>query len=205
MNLCFYLALSRVPLAVAVTIELVGPLVVSAFGSRRLRHALWVLLAAAGVLGFAPLGALGCAVDPLGIGLALLSAFFCAMYILLSAGVGRACERGDGLALAMAVAAIALLPLGVVADGGLLLQPRLLIPAAGVALLCSVVPYSLEINALRRMPPRVFGVLVSLEPAFASLAGWIVLHERLSLRALVAIALVTLASVGAASSETVGI
>ena len=155
MNLCFYLALSRVPLAVAVTIELVGPLSVAAIGSRSLRHGLWVLLAAAGVLGLAPIGTAVGAVDALGVGLALLSGVFCAVYILLSARVGRADKNGDGLALAMAVAAVAVLPLGLVADGAALLQPRMLLFGAGVALLSSVVPYSLEIEALRRMPTRV--------------------------------------------------
>jgi inner membrane transporter RhtA len=204
MNLCFYLALSRIPLAVAVTIELLGPLTVAALGSRSVWHGLWVLLAAVGVLGFAPIGTIGRVVDPLGIGIALLSGLFCAMYILLSARVGRSCKRGDGLALAVAVAAIVMLPAGVVTDGSLLLQPHLLLPAAGVALLCSVVPYSLEIEALRRIPTRVFGVLVSLEPAIASLAGWVVLHEYLGVRAFVAIAFVTLASAGATLAHRPG-
>jgi inner membrane transporter RhtA len=115
MNLCFYLALSRVPLAVAVTIELVGPLSVAAIGSRSFRHGLWVLLAAAGVLGLAPIGTAVGAVDALGVGLALLSGVFCAAYILLSARVGRTYKHGDGLALAMTVAAVAVLPLGFVA------------------------------------------------------------------------------------------
>jgi inner membrane transporter RhtA len=203
MNLTFYLAVSRVPFGVAVTIELLGPLCVAALGTRRLRDLLWVLLAAVGVAAFAPLGTpkSATAIDPLGIALSMLSGVFTALYILMSARTGRAFADGVGLALAMAVAAIVLLPLGVATVGPVLVRhPRVLVVGAGVALLSSVVPYSLEIAALRRMPARVFGVLVSLEPALAALAGWLVLHERLGVRSLVAIALVTAASMGAAHS-----
>jgi inner membrane transporter RhtA len=200
MNLTFYLALSRVPLGVAVTIELLGPLSVAACGTRRPRDLLWVLVAAIGVAAFAPLGTpKSAALDPLGIALCLLSGAFTAAYILMSARTGRSFTNGDGLALAMLVAAIVLLPLGIPAAGpALLLYPRLLVTGAGVAMLSSVVPYSLEIAALRRLPTYVFGVLVSLEPAIAALTGWLILHEQLGVRALVGIAVVTVASAGAA-------
>jgi inner membrane transporter RhtA len=200
MNLAFYLALSRVPLGVAVTIELAGPLSLAALGSRRPRDLLWVALAAVGILGFAPLGVLGIsgrgALDPLGLVLSLLSGVFCAAYVVMSAKAGRAFSDGAGLALAMTIAAIVLLPIGIATAGPALLQPRLLLAGAGVALLASVAPYSLEIEALRRMPTRVYGVLVSVQPGIAAIVGWVVLHEQLSIRTLVAIAVVTVASAG---------
>lgn len=200
MNLTFYLALSRVPLGVAVTIELLGPLSVAALGTRRPRDLFWVLLATIGVATFAPLGtSKGAAIDPLGLALCLLSGVFTGAYILMSARTGRSFTNGDGLALAMLVATIVLLPLGITSAGPtLLLHPHLLVIGAGVALLSSVVPYSLEIAALRRLPTHVFGVLVSLEPAIAALAGWLILHEQLSARSLLGIAIVTVASGGAA-------
>jgi inner membrane transporter RhtA len=203
MNLTFYLAVSRVPFGVAVTIELLGPLSVAALGTRRPRDLLWVLLAAVGVATFAPLGTPqgATALDPLGLALSLLSGGFTAVYILMSARTGRAFADGAGLALAMAVAALTLLPLGVATSGPRLVRhPQALVAGTGVALLSSVVPYSLEIAALRRMPARVFGVLVSLEPALAALAGWVILREQLSVRSLLAITLVTAASIGAAQS-----
>ena len=198
MNLTFYLALSRVPLAEAVTIEFVGPLGVALAGSRRLRDGVWAVLAAAGVLTFSPLGTTGRSnADPVGIALCLLSGGFCACYIVLSARIGRIFADGKGLALAMTIAAILLLPLGAMTTGLTVLTPRLLAAGVGVALLTSVVPYSCEMNALRQMPTHVYGILVSLEPALAAVTGWLVLHEYLGLRALLDIALVTSASVGA--------
>jgi inner membrane transporter RhtA len=201
MNLTFYLALSRVPLGVAVTIELSGPLSVAALGSRRPRDLLWVLLAAVGILAFAPVGVSGRgALDPLGIVLSLLSGVFCAAYVVMSARSGRAFSGGEGLAIAMTIAAIVLLPIGIATAGLALLQPRLLLVGGIVALLASVVPYSLEIEALRRMPTRIYGIVASVQPAIAAVVGWLVLHEQLSVRTLVAIALVTAASFGGAHS-----
>jgi inner membrane transporter RhtA len=118
----------------------------------------------------------------------------------MSAKAGRAFSDGAGLALAMTIAAIMLLPIGIATAGPALLHPRLLLAGAGVALLASVAPYSLEIEALRRMPTRVYGVLVSVQPAIAAIVGWLVLREQLSVRTLVAIALVTVASAGGARS-----
>jgi inner membrane transporter RhtA len=132
----------------------------------------------------------------------MLSGVFTAVYMLLSARTGRVFANGSGLALAMAVATIALLPIGVTrAETGLRLHPDLLVVGAGVALLSSVVPYSLELAALRQLPTRVFGILVSLEPAIAAGAGWLVLHEQLEPRSLIGIALVTAASAGAARAH----
>lgn len=200
MNLSFYSALERIPLGITVTLEFVGPLGVAVAGSQRLLDLLWVGLAAAGIILLAPWG--GAKLDPLGVGLALLAGSLWAAYILLSARVGRAFPGGAGLALAMFVAAIVLLPLGVLSGGTALLNPRLLAAGFGVALLSSAIPYSLELEALRRLPANVFGVLLSLEPAIAALAGFIILGEKLELRAITAILLVTLATVGASIFRT---
>jgi inner membrane transporter RhtA len=202
MNAIFYVAISRVPLGVAVTLEFVGPLAVAIMGSRRPLDILWVVLAACGILALAPVGVGGgSALDPLGVLLALAAGGFWAMYIFLSARVGREFTGDAGLGLAMLVASAVLVPTGIVTAGRALLNPGLLAAGAGVGILSSVVPYSLELQALRSLPPRVFGVLMSLEPAVAALAGLIVLHEGLSPRAVLAIVLVTLASLGATRSN----
>jgi len=198
MNLAFYSALDRIPLGVAVTLEFVGPLGVAMAGSRRRLDVLWGLLAAGGIVLLAPVG--GTQLDPLGVALALLSGLGWGSYILLGVRVGRAFPGGSGLALAMGVGALALVPVGILAGGPALLSPGLLLAGVGVAMLSSVVPYSLELEALRRLPAHVFGVLMSVEPAVAAIVGLVVLRESLGPRALVAIVLVTLASVGAARS-----
>jgi inner membrane transporter RhtA len=198
MNFSFYQALDRIPLAVAVTIEFVGPLAVALLGSRRLADLLWVALAGAGIVLLAPTGLFGgIALDPLGVGLALLAGVFWGVYILVSAQVGRSFPGMAGLALAMVVAAVLLLPIGIIGAGSVLWSGRFLLVGTGVALLSSVLPYSLELEALRRLPAQVFGVLMSLEPGIAALVGLLLLHEQLGLRAAVAIALVIAASLGA--------
>jgi inner membrane transporter RhtA len=194
MNFSFYAALDRIPLGVAVTIEFVGPLAVAVLGSRRPLDFTWVVLAAVGILLLARGGG---AVELDGVLLALLAGFFWAMYILLSARTGRAFPGGSGLALAMVLGSVLLLPAGVADAGDALLDPGLLAAAFGVAMLSSAIPYSLELEALRRMPARVLGILLSLEPAVAALAGFVVLGEGLRLRDGVAIALVAAASAGA--------
>ena len=197
MNLAFYSALDRIPLGITVTLEFVGPLGVAVAGSRGALDLLWVALAAAGILLLSDFGSAD--LDGLGVALALLAGGFWAAYILLSARVGRVFPGGSGLALAMVAAAALLLPVGVGDAGADLLVPWILAAGAAVALLSSAIPYSLELEALRRMPPGVFGVLMSLEPAVAALAGYVVLGEDLVPRELVAILLVVAASAGAAS------
>jgi len=204
MNYTFYLALARIPLGIAVTIEFVGPLGVALAGSRRALDFLWAALAGVGILLLAPLNLLqfagaahgGVALDLLGVVFALVAGGFWAAYILLNARVGRAFPGGGGLALAMAVGGLALLPIGILDAGRALLDPRLLLIGLGVALLSSIVPFSLELEALRRLPTQVFGVLLSLDPAIAALVGALILHETLDLRAILAIACVTLAALG---------
>lgn len=194
MNLCFYLALATVPLGIAVTIEFLGPLAVAIAGSRRLVDGLWALLAAGGVVLLTEArGDLHVA----GILFALAAGACWACYILLSAALGRHTANGGGLALGMAVAAVIAAPVGIVGGGMALLDPWVLVVGLGVALLSSVIPYSLELEALRRIPPKVFGVLMSLEPAVAALVGLVVLGEILGPIQWVAVLLVVAATVGA--------
>jgi inner membrane transporter RhtA len=201
MNLAFYSALDRIPLGVAVTFEFVGPLGVAVAGSRRALDLLWVALAAIGILLLSDFG--GADLDALGIGLALLAGALWAAYILLSARVGKSFEGADGLALAMVVGAVVLVPVGVGDGGDELLVPWILAVAAVVAILSSAIPYTLEMEALRRMPTGVFGVLMSLEPAVAALAGFILLGEELVTREVIAILFVVAASAGASRGAVV--
>ena len=195
MNWSFYESIERIPLGVAVTFEFVGPLGVAVAVSRKPRDLLWVVLAAAGILLLADFGGEG-DLDGWGIALALIAGGFWAAYILLAARAGEAFPGGSGLAAAMVVASVLLVPVGVADAGADLLVPHLLALGFAVAMLSSAIPYSLELEALRRIPARVFGVLMSLEPAVAALAGFVVLGEDLGGRELVAIGLVVAASAG---------
>ena len=197
MNWSIYEAIDRIPIGIAVTIEFTGPLAVAVLGSRRPLDLLWVALAAAGILLLADPG--GGSVDRTGVAFALLAGACWAAYILLSARTGRAFPGGSGLAIAMVVGAAVTLPAGVVQGGAELLEPEVLAVAFAVALASSVLPYSLELEALRTLPEPVFGVLMSLEPAVAALAGLVVLDQALGAAEWVAIALVAVASAGAAA------
>jgi inner membrane transporter RhtA len=196
MNGTFYAALDRIPLGIAVTFEFVGPLGVALFGSRRRLDLVWVALAAAGILLLSDFG--GTDLDGLGVALALIAGAFWAAYILLSARVGQAFPGGGGLALAMMVAVVPLAPIGIAQGGADLLVVWVLAVGFAVAMLSSAIPYTLELEALRRLPAGVFGVLMSLEPALAATAGFIALGEDLAAREVVAILLVVAASAGAA-------
>jgi inner membrane transporter RhtA len=195
MNLSFYVALDRIPLGIAVTLEFVGPLGVALAGSRRRLDLLWVGLAAAGILLLAPVP--GSDLDALGVVMALLAGTFWGAYILLTARVGRALPGGGGLAIAMTVAALAVLPVGLADGGEALLDAELLVIGLAVAVLSSALPYSVELEALRRLPENTFGVLMSLEPAVAATVGFVGLDQDLAAREVVAIGLVLVASVGA--------
>jgi inner membrane transporter RhtA len=198
MNFSIYLAFDRIPLGVAVTLEFVGPLGVAVAGSRRVLDLLWVVLAAAGILLLAPLGVLGgMDLDPVGVAFALLAGCLWACYILLSASTGSAFPGGTGLVIALCVGTLVLFPFGIAGAGYALLDPKLLLAGFGVAMLSSAIPYSLELEALRKLPARVFGVLMSLDPAVAALAGLVVLGERLEMRAVAAVLFVTIAAAGA--------
>ena len=156
MNLTFYEALDRIPLGIAVTLEFVGPLSVAVLGSRRRRDWIWVALAAAGLILLAPVP--GSDLDALGCAFALFAGGCWGLYIIVTAKVGRAVPGGAGLALAMVIAAIVTVPFGVVDGAGDLLDGELLAIAFGVAMLSSAIPYSVEMEALRRIPESTFGV-----------------------------------------------
>ena len=192
MNLCIYEAMDRVPMGIAVTIEFWGPLAVAVAGSRRALDLLWVVLAAGGIVLLADPG--GGSLDAAGIAFALAAGGLWAIYILLSVRVGAVYPGGSGLAIAMVFGALVTLPVGLDAD---LLAPEMLAAGAVVALASSVIPYSFELEALRRLPARVFGVLMSLEPAVAALAGLVVLGQALGGVEWLAIGLVVVASAGA--------
>ena len=199
MNWAIYQSFARIPLGLAVTIEFAGPLVLAVVMSRRARDLVWVALAALGVglLGFEKTD-----LDLAGIGFALLAGAAWAAYILLSAQTGRRWPGLDGLAMASVVATLLLTPLAVPQGGADLTDPTILLLGASVGLLSSVIPYSAELTALRRIRPGVFSILMSLEPAAAALAGMLVLQEFLSMVQWVAVAAVMVASVGATRSRS---
>jgi inner membrane transporter RhtA len=199
MNWAIYQSFARIPLGIAVTIEFLGPLAVAVVGSRRPRDLIWVGLAAAGVvlLGLAPGD-----VTLAGVLFALLAGAAWACYILLSASTGRRWPGISGLAVASVVGAVVLAPPAIASAGSTLLEPKILALGLGIGLLSSVIPYSFELKALRRIPPRVFGVLMSLEPAAAALAAMVLLSEFLTLVQWTAVACVVAASVGATRSST---
>ncbi|MFG2307546.1 DMT family transporter [Streptomyces sp. NPDC048566] len=199
MNGLFYQAVARIPLGPAVTLEVLGPLALSVLTSRRVLNLLWAGLALGGVflLGGGGFGNL----DPAGVAFALGAGAMWAAYIVFSARTGRRFPQADGLALAMVVAATAFLPLGVTAAGSRLLVPATIALGAAVALLSSVLPYTLELLALRRLPASTFAILMSLEPAVAAIAGFLVLGQTLSLTQSLAIALVIAASMGAVRTQ----
>ncbi|MEV4432342.1 EamA family transporter [Streptomyces sp. NPDC049585] len=195
MNLLFYQAIDRIPLGPAVTLEVLGPLALSVVAARRATSLLWAALALAGVF---LLGRDGLdRTDPAGAAFALGAGALWAAYIVFNSRAGARFPRLDGLALAMTVAALVSLPLGAVAAGTTLLEPHVLGLGLAVALLSSGVPYALELLALRRLPAATFAVLMSLAPAVAALAGFLILNQSLSLSQCAAIALVVAASAGA--------
>lgn len=199
MNNLFYQSTARIPLGIAVTLEVLGPLALSVIASRRLLNVVWAALALGGVFLLGGGGFDG--IDRAGVVLALSAGAMWALYIVFSARTGRRFPQADGLALAMAVAAALSLPLGVAAAGQRLAVPATIGAGAGVAVLSSVLPYTLELMALRRLPAPTFAVLMSLEPAIAALAGFLVLHQSLSVTDALAIALVIGASMGAVRTQ----
>lgn len=199
MNGLFYQSVARIPLGPAVTLEVLGPLALSVLASRRAVNLVWAGLALAGVFllgggGFSSL-------DPLGVVFALGAGAMWAAYIVFSARTGRRFPQADGLALAMAVAAVLFLPLGLAESGTKLFDPTILALGAAVAVLSSVLPYTLELLALRRLPASTFAILMSLEPAIAATAGFLILDQALSAAEAAAIALVVAASMGAVRTQ----
>jgi inner membrane transporter RhtA len=195
MNGLFYLALERLPLGVTVTIEVLGPLVLSIVAARRAAAWLWALLAFVGV---AALGGGGWdRIDVVGVLFALGAAASWAFYILASAEAGRQSKGLDGLAIAMAVGAVLSLPFGWTDAGATLFRPEILALGFAVAMLSSMIPYALELIALRRVAASVFAILMTLGPATAAIAGFLLLGQKLNLLEVAGIVLVIAASMGA--------
>lgn len=196
MNASFYGSLARLPIGVAVTIEFVGPLLLAAVLSRRPLDGLAVAAAASGIVLISGIGRLAWHdLDLVGVGLALTAGACWAAYIVLSGRVGARFPRLEGLTWAMVIATVIVAPFGIAQAGTALLDGDALLRGAGIALLSSVVPYSLELLARRRIESRVFGVLMSLEPAVAAVAGFLLLHQRLTWLQLAGMSLVVAASV----------
>ena len=198
MNLSFYESIARIPLGVAVTVEFVGPLTVSVVGSRRWTDGLWVVLAGAGVLSLASGSVFGVLhdLDIAGVGFAALARCCWGTYILLNKETGKRFRGTAGLAGAMVVGALFVAPIGAVHAGEALLRPAVLGVGAAVAMLSSVIPYSCELAALRSATPRAFGILLSMAPAIAALAGFAILGQTLSGLEVGAMVLVVVANVG---------
>ncbi|WP_423446127.1 EamA family transporter [Kocuria sp. KSNUG] len=200
MNMLIYQAIARLPLGVAVTIELLGPLVLSVVLSRRLSGLLWAGLALAGVLLLSGVGPGTEIPDLAGVLFALAAAGVWACYILLSRQAGRSFPGIQGLALAMVVGAVLAAPFGIVSGGAALLRPHVLLVGVAVALLSSALPYALELAALRRLPAETFSILVSMAPAVAALVGWLILGQGMGPGEIAGMALVIVASAAAVRS-----
>jgi inner membrane transporter RhtA len=198
MNLSFYMALERIPLGLAVTLEFVGPLALAVFGSRRASDFLWVVLAAVGIALIAPWPGSAGALDLLGGLLALLAGGFWAAYIVLGGRVSRVLPGGQSVATGMLFASLAVLPFSFAEGLAARLTPPLFAAGLAVALLSSAVPFTLEMMALRVLSSRTFGILMSLEPAAAALSGLVFLREQLTWTQWLALLFVSAASAGAA-------
>jgi inner membrane transporter RhtA len=198
MNFLFYCALARIPLGLAVTLEFVGPLGLALAGSRRLVDVVWVVLAGAGIALIAPWS--GSGVDPLGMAFALAAGGCWAVYIVLGLRTAAVLPGQLAVAVGMLFAVLPVLPFGVASGSLLALTGPLLLAGALLALFSSVVPFSLEMHALKSMPTRTFSILMSLEPVAAALSGWLLLGERLTLSQWLAVVFIVVASAGATLS-----
>lgn len=200
MNLSYYAALSRIPVAVAVSLEFTGPLGLALLHSKHRWDVAWVVIASCGVYMLLPLGARADGTDLAGALLALLAGVFWALYIVFGQKVG-ADARGPALAYGSVIATIVVAPIGLAFSSPAMLEPRILLLGLTVAMLSSAIPYSMEMISMVRMPAKVFGILMSVEPAIGAVTGFALLGEHLSIRQLVAIALVIAASGGAVASS----
>ena len=197
MNFSFYLALERIPLGLAVTLEFLGPLGVALYGSRRLSDFAWVVLAGTGIFLLSPWSGGAGDIDPVGAGLALLAGAFWAAYIVLGARTARRLTEVESVTAGMVVATVVVLPFALASGAAAKLTPTLAALGVAVALLASALPYTLEMVALHALPSRVFGILTSLEPVVATLVGWVALGEVLTGTQWLAVGLVCVASAGA--------
>jgi inner membrane transporter RhtA len=194
MNLIFYLAIERIPIGLAVTLEFIGPLLVAVFGSKRWIDFFWVLLAAAGIVLIAPWTNNG--IDLLGMFFAILAGAFWAAYIVLGGKVSKIMKGGDAVAIGMLFGSILIVPFGILGNGLSNLTPQFLGLGVALALLSSAIPFTLEMKALGQLPARTFSVLMSLEPAAASICAFLFLQEYLSSNEILAVVFVVIASAG---------
>lgn len=195
MNLIFYMAIERIPIGLAVTLEFIGPLLVAVLGSKRIIDFLWILLAAAGIVLIAPWSNNG--IDLVGVLFALLAGGLWAAYIVLGGKISKIMKGGDAVATGMLFAALLIVPFGIIGNGLNNLTPNLWGLGIALALLSSAIPFTLEMKALGQMPARTFSILMSLEPAAASICGLVFLQEYLSVNEILAVIFVIIASVGA--------
>jgi len=200
MNLLFYAALASIPLGVAVALEFTGPLAVALAGSRRPLDFFWVLMAVGGLTLLLPLGHFSGDIAIGGVLLALGAGVCWAGYIVFGQRAGSGGGGGHTAALGVATAAVIALPFGIAGAGTALVDPSILPLALGVALLSSAIPYALDMVALPHIPARLFGILMSAQPAFAALSGLLILHERLEWPQLAGIAAIVVASLGATAT-----
>lgn len=205
MNLTFYLALTRIPLGICVALEFTGPLAVALLSSKQKIDVFWALLAALGIVLILPLNTGEAPLDPLGIAMALLAGFCWALYIVFGKKLGDIIHGGFASSLGMLVAAIVTLPFGMASAHFDSFTPDIFIMAAGVAILSSAIPYTIEMFAMKKMATQTFGILMSIEPAIAALSGLLILHEQLAATQWAAIACVTMASAGSAKTSRVSI
>jgi len=199
MNFFFYKAIDRIPLGAVVAIEFIGPLGLAAVTSNRLIHFIWVGLAAVGIFLLSPLS--GANLDKWGVLFALIAGSGWTTFIVLGKKVGKKIVGNNGLVIAMIIASIIMLPFFVQVTDKLLHDPYVLFIGICVALLATSIPFSLEFHALKRLTPRAYGVLISLEPAIAALVGVLILDESIGIRGIIAVVLVVIASIGITFSE----
>lgn len=203
MNAFFYAGIARIPLGTAVTIEFIGPLALAAILSRSLRDALWVGLAVLGIGLFGVEKFLGLSeLDPAGVLCVLAAGVFWALYILAAGNAGKKVPGTGSIAIAMLFGSLPSLPLGAADVPTVFLDVKLLGLAVGTAIFASLVPYTLEFLALRRVSAGVFGILMSMEPAVAALAGWLLLDQHMGVLGIVAVCLVVSACLGTTASKS---
>lgn len=194
MNLIFYMAIERIPIGLAVTLEFIGPLLVAIIGSKRLIDYCWVLLAAMGIALIAPWS--NARIDLLGVLFALIAGGLWAAYIVLGGKISKIMNGGNAVSIGMLFAAILILPFGFFENGLVNLTPKLFGMGVALALLSSAIPFTLEMKALGQLPPRTFSILMSLEPAAAAICAFIFLHENLTFYEVLAVVCVVIASAG---------
>jgi inner membrane transporter RhtA len=202
MNFSFYLAIARIPLGIAVALEFTGPLAIALINSRRLRDLVWVTCAAAGIVLLLPVHEFSKDLDPLGIVYALIAGLFWALYIIFGKKASNAVHGGIATSLGMGVATLITFPIGLFYAGTAIFHYSILPLALIIALFASALPYSLEMFALTKLPTRTFSILMSLEPAIATLSGLLLLSEFLGFLQWLAIGLIIIASIGSTWSTT---